>query len=400
MGLWSSRTSREWRPCTGRRAARPTAARRLGITGIHEYKGKFNPQVVRSFANLLGLEPGDWLLDPFCGSGTALVEGLSMGANVHGIDRSPLAVHLARTKVAAVRHRWPEKLAVTLESWMQSSFAQIERSQQQERVVESGLVHLDAGSRAYLERWFTSPALAAMSAALYARSRLDPLERALVDVAISSLCRSVSLQLPEDLRIRRRPDGYVAPPIAEALSEAVRNIAVGLRELAEAPFSNAGTGSVHLGSASSARAFRELRGRASRCAVITSPPYATALPYIDTDRLSITLLGLAPASRIGHLERRLFGSRDWSTAEAREWGERRATNQDALPQSIVALCAELHEAGQAAGFRRKAVPGLLYRYFVNMRDALSRIRSILRSGEERSSSWETTGPLALTATPA
>jgi len=42
----------------------------------------------------------------------------------------------------------------------------------------------------------------------------------------------------------------------------------------------------------------------------TSPPYATALPYIDTSRLSLVWLKLTPPSKIKDLEYRLLGSRE------------------------------------------------------------------------------------------
>jgi SAM-dependent methyltransferase len=42
---------------------------------------------------------GDWVLDPFCGSGTVLVEALLAGRASAGRDLNPLAVALARTKL-------------------------------------------------------------------------------------------------------------------------------------------------------------------------------------------------------------------------------------------------------------------------------------------------------------
>jgi len=37
---------------------------------IYPYKGKFHPQMVRALLNIIGLEPGETVLDPFIGSGT------------------------------------------------------------------------------------------------------------------------------------------------------------------------------------------------------------------------------------------------------------------------------------------------------------------------------------------
>src|ERR1051326_3361511 len=84
-------------PSNSNLTALPTRARqstRYSGHGLHEYRGKFNPQVVRAISNILGLKPGDWLFDPFCGSGTALLESLHLEMNAVGIDLNPLAVEI------------------------------------------------------------------------------------------------------------------------------------------------------------------------------------------------------------------------------------------------------------------------------------------------------------------
>jgi site-specific DNA-methyltransferase (cytosine-N4-specific) len=93
-------------------------ATRYHVHGIHEYKGKFNPQVVRAFANILEFEPGETLLDPFCGSGTAVVEGLALGGDAYGIDRSPLAVLISRAKTATWRATYVKRVADELAWWL------------------------------------------------------------------------------------------------------------------------------------------------------------------------------------------------------------------------------------------------------------------------------------------
>jgi len=47
---------------------------RYSSNGLHEYKGKFNPQIVRGLLNVLGINEGMNVVDPFCGSGTTLLE--------------------------------------------------------------------------------------------------------------------------------------------------------------------------------------------------------------------------------------------------------------------------------------------------------------------------------------
>ncbi len=69
---------------------------------IYPYKGKFHPQMIRSLLNIIGAEPGDTILDPFVGSGTAAVEAQLLGINCIAIDISPLCVLMSKVKTESV----------------------------------------------------------------------------------------------------------------------------------------------------------------------------------------------------------------------------------------------------------------------------------------------------------
>ncbi|OYT67287.1 hypothetical protein B6V00_01140 [ANME-1 cluster archaeon ex4572_4] len=69
---------------------------------IYPYKGKFHPQMIRALLNILGLERGETVLDPFVGSGTTAVEAELLGINCVGIDVSPLCVLQTRVKTESV----------------------------------------------------------------------------------------------------------------------------------------------------------------------------------------------------------------------------------------------------------------------------------------------------------
>jgi DNA modification methylase len=61
----------------------------------------FPPHLVRAYFDEFGMSSGHTLLDPFCGTGTTLVEGKKLGCNVLGFEANPMA-HLA----ANVKTRW------------------------------------------------------------------------------------------------------------------------------------------------------------------------------------------------------------------------------------------------------------------------------------------------------
>lgn len=69
---------------------------------IYPYKGKFHPQMIRSLLNIIGLNEGDTVLDPFIGSGTTALEAQLLGINCVGIDISSLCVLQSKVKVESI----------------------------------------------------------------------------------------------------------------------------------------------------------------------------------------------------------------------------------------------------------------------------------------------------------
>ncbi|MBD3214405.1 MAG: hypothetical protein GF311_17470 [Candidatus Lokiarchaeota archaeon] len=59
--------------------------------GIDFYRGSFHAQMVRGLINYCNLKDNSKILDPFCGSGTTLVEAALLGFNSIGIDINPIA---------------------------------------------------------------------------------------------------------------------------------------------------------------------------------------------------------------------------------------------------------------------------------------------------------------------
>ncbi len=74
---------------------------------IHPYKGKFIPQLVEYFLDShvdefkkeIYFHKGDIILDPFCGSGTTLVQANELGMHALGVDISSFNAMITNTKV-------------------------------------------------------------------------------------------------------------------------------------------------------------------------------------------------------------------------------------------------------------------------------------------------------------
>lgn len=76
---------------------------------LHPYKGKFIPQLVEyflddhtdQFKRQRYFSAGDIILDPFCGSGTTLVQSCELGMHAIGIDISEFNAFISNAKVAS-----------------------------------------------------------------------------------------------------------------------------------------------------------------------------------------------------------------------------------------------------------------------------------------------------------
>lgn len=343
---------------------------RYSVHGLHEYKGKFNPQVARALINILSedcLTEGV-LLDPFCGSGTTLIEAIHAGRRAVGLDVNPFAVFLANAKLRALSVD-PDQ--ILQEARAAASFAE-----------RSSLNSQDASATSreeYLAKWFQSEVLDQIEALREALLSVEePVQSILLAIA-SNLLRDYSLQDPTDLRIRRRKTPPPSSPFAERFLADVMIAADKLRAAQDAVGSADGTAIALRGDSRELDALLPHDYEADFA--ITSPPYATALPYIDTQRLSIVWLGLARSDEIPSLDARLIGSRE-ATGTAK--GALRLSlldNADGLPQEQAEYCLMLDCALDSDdGFRRQAVPVLLYRYMVAMRDSFSAVHNVVKRG--------------------
>ncbi len=99
---------------------------------LHPYKGKFIPQLVEyfldghtdEFKREVFFKEGDIVLDPFCGSGTTLVQANELGMHAVGVDISAFNVMISNVKIE--KHNFSEiskaikKLTAELEDFQRN----------------------------------------------------------------------------------------------------------------------------------------------------------------------------------------------------------------------------------------------------------------------------------------
>lgn len=346
---------------------------RYSVHGMHEYKGKFNPQVVRGLLNILGATSNSKILDPFCGSGTSLVECAHVGMTAIGCDMNPLAVYITNAKLKAL---------ATPEETLRTLFLRlVDKFEKQEKKNSLRVIASDNERAEYLWNWFDKETLSNMEYLKFLVHTITSDRSNIFLVLVSDLLRDYSLQEPTDLRIRRRYSPFPQQPFWEAFKRKALQFLDNLAAVQQVIGAKKSHCRAYLcDSRALDTAPKFPRPSTGYHAAITSPPYATALPYIDTQRLSLVWLDLVSPKEIGDLEARLTGSREFMGEQKRLWGESLTNNSGDLPGGAYEYCLKLQRAVSSEdGFRRKAVPMLMHRYLSDMRDAFKSILEIMQT---------------------
>jgi site-specific DNA-methyltransferase (cytosine-N4-specific) len=351
---------------------------RYGTHGIHEYRGKFFPQLVRSLINISGTKPGGLVADPMSGSGTTVVEATLFGCRGLGLDMNPLSTFLGNTKCELLSAD-AKKLEAAYRKAREAVLAPEPRGRRKLTYLQD----LPGADQDYLGSWFGEEVLAGLDdiATIIKAVTYGP-ARNLMWIALSNILRGVSWQKDDDLRVRKevRLDVEIDPKreFLEELARSVRAVLAFLyqeRPQALPPHNIAGGDARRCG-----EAWAQHQGQVD--VVITSPPYATALPYLDTDRLSLCFLGLLPRPDHRDRDQQMIGNREVTDKTRRSYLTRFEYDGAQLPSAVRTLITKIERLneGTDAGFRRRNLPALLSKYFFDMRDVLSGIRDVLKPG--------------------
>lgn len=344
---------------------------RYGPHGLHEYRGKFFPQLVRSLINKSGIERGSIVFDPMCGSGTTLVEAASLGMRAVGMDMNPLSVLMTKAKVGSLGIQYDE-----LERAFESFCDELERG-----VTYRESPWRDAQDEDYLAKWFHPHVIQELDHISGLIQKItDPNISQLFKISLSNILRTVSHQKLVDLRVRREvKDIATNETITKFRVEVERSVKSMVAFLQFGELCDTGSTTVleH-----DARTLLEhnLVSEQSVDLVVTSPPYATALPYLDTDRLSLSYLGLLPRRNHRSRDFLMIGNREISEKVRVQQWQRYIDNRASLPSAVQELIEKIESENNTAevGFRRKNLGALLSKYFFDMNDVLDQIFRCLK----------------------
>lgn len=364
--------------------ARPTPAEdnklRLADRAVHDWYRfvlAFPPHLVRDYLARFGVEPGQQVLDPFCGTGTTLVECKKRGIASLGLDANPIAQFAARVKTD-----WQPDPAGLL-THARAVAATAEAQLAADSIEDNPLWPLDS-----LPTLQTLPPAAA---ALLLKGSISPLPLHKTLVLLACLDRHADARYADHERLalaravvqqgsnlRFGPEVGVGPakadaPVVSAWLAVVRAMS---DDLAAVPANRAGSAHVW---AQDARDLPDAIPLQSIDAVITSPPYPNEKDYTRATRLESVLLGfIADRADLRRLKQGLLRSNTRNVYKGDDDGQWIA----GFPE-ITGLVAQIEarriELGKTSGFER--LYGTVTRlYFGGMARHLAALRPLLRSG--------------------
>ena len=351
--------------------------------GLHPYKGKFYPQLAKGLLNLAQLSEGARILDPFCGSGTTLLESHLNGYASFGCDINPLAAKIAKAKTGILSTN-PDVLTEAVDTVLETIDAK-------GSTFAVDLSEFAPDCTDEILRWFPEPVAYKLNWLLKViRKNSAGFVRDFLEVVLSGIVREVSHQDLNDLRIRYRKeqasDADVLKLYKTNLIAQYSRIEKFWKVRGWAPFGFHETCVVN-GDNRTPQVYEQLGlARESVDLILTSPPYGSALPYIDTDRLSLlTILGLSGSSRRS-VEAALIGSREINVSDRKRIESRLLTaNERSLPASCIAFIEKLRrhlKKDLSAGFRKTNMPSLMIRYLDDMSKVFENLYPICKPGAD------------------
>jgi len=290
--------------------------------GLHAYPARMHHAIARSILQSFAggtwpglpsspdatFEPRTRVLDPFCGSGTVLVEARRLGLRSCGVDLNPLALRIAEVKCAVTSEAQRDELA---ELGAKVVGASLDRVDQRERV----RAPLSAAER----QWYEPHVLLEL-AGLHAEIGMLPtgLPRRALEVLFSAIVVKFSRQRAEtsERAVQKRIGKKVVTGFfARKLEELLRRWA----ELAAVAPEHGPEPRLCEGDA---RRLTEVLGRWRFDLVLGSPPYGGTYDYAEHHARRLAWLGLSTrALQEGELGARRNLSRGREAAHGSRGGE-------------------------------------------------------------------------------
>jgi hypothetical protein len=268
---------------------------------LFRFPAKFHPPALRCLIERFS-KPGDTILDPFCGSGTLLVEALLSGRHSVGLDVDPVAAFVSRVKCTLIPPPLLERESESLKQDLQrirrpsGEYDRLTREDLSPRTIQRFRQRLAIPELPNIEHWFRTYVILDLARLRQAilRAPVEPRIRDFFLACFASVIRNASNADPVPVsglevtgHMRRLDErGRRIDPF-ELFERRVDRELRGMRELWE----HAKDVCVRVQCTDATEMTRRIAPR-SIDVVITSPPYNTAVDYCRRHALEMYWLGL------------------------------------------------------------------------------------------------------------
>ncbi len=342
-------------------------ARDRAVHDWYRFVLSFPAHLVRDYLCRWGIVPGQRVLDPFCGTGSTLVEAKKLGIHSVGIEANPV-VHFA----AATKIDWsPDPDELMRHARDVASAAQ----QTPAGNVDEPLLTLpDAAMQILLTGCISPVPLHKVLALRHAiASQDDPrfARHMRLAMAKTAVVTASNLRFGPEVGVSATKKSDA--PVIEKWLENVREMAGDLRHVSRVTASES---VVKSGDARDPGAVIEPN---SIDVVFTSPPYPNEKDYSRTTRLETVLLGFAEdKAQLQAIKRGLLRSNTRNVYKGD--GDDRFVDDFPVVQKIASdIESRRVELGKTSGFE-KLYPKVTKLYFGGMARHLSELRPLLRQG--------------------
>ncbi len=325
--------------------------------GIHSYTAKLIPHIPRYFIENYTCE-GDTILDPFCGSGTALLEARLLHRNAIGIDINPLAVLISEVKTTPLDIN-ELSLAIQLVK--------------KEVKNGNGKIIVQFPNIGY---WFCRKAQDGLSKIRFGVENLNggfnPAITKFLSVCFSSIIRRSSYADPRMAKtyrskrvIEKIHNGWTPTPI-QYFEEVLDKDLEEIKLLSERLNPNINYVKVFQGDARAISPILKQAGIKRVDFIITSPPYINAQDYFRSYKLEIWWLGLSTPQEIRKLNKQVIGTENVSGCNC----DSPPKSEHPLPNLVLNKIWRIN--------KRKSC--IVSKYFENMREVLEESYDVLKTG--------------------
>lgn len=344
----------------------------------------FPPHLVRDYIKRFGMDSSQTVLDPFCGTGTTLVECKKSGVPSMGIESNPVACFASRIKVD-----WRRDSGGLLNHAHKIAELTVKKLQAEGIDDTNGLPLFHNGHKTALK-------LRTISADTWKLLLKDsisplPLHKTLVLLEVLEDQKDERFYSHERLALAKAivfgisnlhfgPEVGIGPakpdaPVVETWLEGIRRMADDLRKLR----SKADTKAIVYHADS--RSLTSVLKPNSVDAVITSPPYPNEKDYTRTTRLESVLLGFVRNKEdLRFIKRNLVRSNTRSVYKSDEDDLLVSENKE-INRIADAIEKRRIELGKTSGFERMYAR-VTKLYFGGMARHLSDLRTVLRPGAQ------------------